>query len=96
MLSLGVVSAWASKTLRVCTDMNFGGECVSMQYNGHECINLPANINDQISSASTIGNGHSCTLYEDNNCSGATFTLSGPVQFLSSFNDQMSSFKCSS
>ncbi|KAF8910203.1 hypothetical protein CPB84DRAFT_1764893 [Gymnopilus junonius] len=88
--------ARVAHTLMLCTDKNFGGKCVFMHYSGHECINVPNNINDQISSVAPAGSGHSCTLCRDKDCGGPTFTLGAPIELLNNFNDQMSSFRCSS
>ncbi|KAJ5046841.1 uncharacterized protein L3040_004066 [Drepanopeziza brunnea f. sp. 'multigermtubi'] len=69
----------------------------------HQCINVPAELQDKISSLDTWG--YSCTFYDDGNCSAikglsrsadyrgscGELSLRPSIYFL---NDAISSFKC--
>ncbi|PPQ90000.1 hypothetical protein CVT25_009640 [Psilocybe cyanescens] len=95
-LSLLVLSVAAESTLMLCSDANLAGECVFMQYKNNKCQNVPKHLNDKVSSVAPSGDGHQCTLFRDYDCSGPTFQFNAHIDFLSGFNDEMSSFKCSS
>ncbi|KAF9561625.1 hypothetical protein CPC08DRAFT_762003 [Agrocybe pediades] len=95
--SLSAMAASARKPrLMLCTDADLDGECVSMKYKDEQCVNVPGRINDQVSSVAPDGSGHKCTLYRDYDCEGPSFEIEEHVDFLSNFNDRLSSFKCSS
>ncbi|KAH9486073.1 hypothetical protein JR316_0000137 [Psilocybe cubensis] len=96
LLSALVLSVVADSTVMLCSDANLEGTCVFIQYKNNKCHNVPARMNDVISSVAPGGSGHHCTLFRDYDCSGPTYDVNSYVAFLSGFNDEMSSFKCSS
>ncbi|KAK7045009.1 hypothetical protein R3P38DRAFT_2882090 [Favolaschia claudopus] len=84
----------------VCTDAGFTGTCGVFHGNSGECVNLPSQFNDNISSVGP-DSGQDCFFYIDINCSGGQL---GPIRSPGisnlnvaatvGFNDHISSFKC--
>ncbi|KAJ7280020.1 hypothetical protein C8J57DRAFT_118874 [Mycena rebaudengoi] len=81
----------------VCRDDSFGPPCQVLHGSSGQCVNVPASLNDAISS---IGpdSGQDCFIFADFNCDGDTL---GPIRSpgirdLMPFNfaDKMSSFQC--
>ncbi|KAJ7315239.1 hypothetical protein DFH08DRAFT_820843 [Mycena albidolilacea] len=85
-----------------CTDANLSGDCTTLGVTSGVCTCFTGNLaglNDQVSSMEfDLGAGATCTLYQDNNCSGGSFFVSntGIINNFQDigFNDIMTCFKC--
>jgi hypothetical protein len=78
------------------TNGNFGGSQLNAGSNLGACINVPANFNDQISSA-VVARGFRCYIYANANCALSLFaTLNAGDHYTipAYINDQTSSYKC--
>ena len=91
--ALAAVST-AYNLLKVCTDSNFGGNCVTFTGNLNTCYDV-AEYNDAISSADIFG-GIYCRLYHNAACSVQGPLITGPAYALADqgFDDKTSSFYC--
>ncbi|KAI0506329.1 hypothetical protein F5B22DRAFT_660412 [Xylaria bambusicola] len=81
-----------ASTIVVCEDMNGGGSCLTITgiENG-VCYNINGIWNDSISSTDT--HGATCTVFENQGCSGDQSTANGKVNW-GHMNDIISSFRC--
>ncbi|KAJ7044434.1 hypothetical protein C8F04DRAFT_1174866 [Mycena alexandri] len=85
-----------------CTDANLSGDCTTLGVTSGVCTCFTGNLaglNDQVSSMEfDLGAGATCTLYEDDNCSGGSVFVSntGIINNFQDigFNDVMTCFKC--
>ncbi|KAF8056626.1 hypothetical protein FPV67DRAFT_1658262 [Lyophyllum atratum] len=84
----------AGGDLKLCTDINLTGHCVTLSYLNNQCIELGSGLEDQVSSVDPVGSGHKCYLFEDQGCSGDHFDFTMHHNDLGSFNDLASSFYC--
>ncbi|KAF9871922.1 hypothetical protein CkaCkLH20_10554 [Colletotrichum karsti] len=57
--------------LYICSDANFSGRCQNLESNTGQCYNLGNGFNDVVSSLGPDA-GTSCTIWENNGCSGAS------------------------
>ncbi|KAJ0165015.1 hypothetical protein CTA2_12596 [Colletotrichum tanaceti] len=62
-------SVQAITHLYICSNINFGGDCLNVEVSTGNCYNLNG-WNDIVSSLGP-DQGTSCTIYEHNGCSGA-------------------------
>ncbi|OHE92128.1 hypothetical protein CORC01_12583 [Colletotrichum orchidophilum] len=85
--------------LYICSDANFSGRCQNLDSNTGQCYNLGNGFNDVVSSLGPDA-GTSCTIWENNGCSGASIVniVSPGIYNLAdskwNFNDKMSSYRC--
>ncbi|KZL86570.1 hypothetical protein CI238_05631 [Colletotrichum incanum] len=85
--------------LYICSDANFSGRCQNLESNTGQCYNLANGFNDVVSSLGP-DQGTSCTIWENNGCSGASITniVSPGIFNLAdsnwNFNDRASSYRC--
>ncbi|KAF8889642.1 hypothetical protein BD779DRAFT_1671756 [Infundibulicybe gibba] len=102
-LSQGVISFLpplrpTGGTIKFCSDVNFLGNCQSIDFSNNQCVDFESAFNDVISSVDTRVVGHTCVLFRDFGCTGPSISILAPHNNLISlgFNDEASSFRCSS
>ncbi|KAF8998245.1 hypothetical protein BDQ17DRAFT_1247881 [Cyathus striatus] len=84
-------------SILICSDKELGGDCTTAFFNPGVCVNVPVDLNDEITSMS-IANGYICTIFEDTDCQGSNIVIlpPGPDNLKDQqFNDEISSFLCS-
>ncbi|KAJ7157286.1 hypothetical protein C8R46DRAFT_1040322 [Mycena filopes] len=88
-------SALVDGHIFLCTDVNFGGDCVNWGFFDNVCSTFPSEFQDDISSFGP-DKGWICTLYTDNGCEGQTYTSGNPGAgtLPGEVNDQFSSVRC--
>ncbi|KAJ7181388.1 hypothetical protein C8R43DRAFT_1116768 [Mycena crocata] len=60
--------------INFCADPNLSGDCLLLHGDNGECVNIPAELDDKISSA--VGDpGQTCFLFTGANCTGDRSTL---------------------
>ncbi|KAJ7222887.1 hypothetical protein C8J57DRAFT_624632 [Mycena rebaudengoi] len=81
----------------VCQDAGFHTNCQVLHGSSGHCVNVPASLNDVISSFGP-DSGQDCFIFEDINCGGDSL---GPIRSPGisdllpiGWGDRMSSFKC--
>ncbi|KAJ6579937.1 hypothetical protein DFH09DRAFT_1360607 [Mycena vulgaris] len=90
--------ARALVSITVCTDVNFGGQCLLITTPEHQCATVGGLFSDSVSSIRLDPNV-SCDFFQDTGCSGSSGSLR--INFVSendlrlqNFNDVISSWKC--
>ncbi|KAK2049996.1 hypothetical protein LZ31DRAFT_548814 [Colletotrichum somersetense] len=92
-------SVQAITHLYICADANFSGRCENLQSTTGQCYNLQNGWNDVVTSLGPDA-GTSCTIWENNGCSGASISgiVSPGIFNLAdsnwNFNDRASSYRC--
>ncbi|KAJ7251625.1 hypothetical protein C8J57DRAFT_1520436 [Mycena rebaudengoi] len=76
--------------VRLCPDVGFNGDCLTVNGGSTQCVNVPGSLNDQISSFGP-DDGQDCFI----------FAYNGPIRIPGisnlndvGFNDKMLSWKC--
>ncbi|GJC83477.1 hypothetical protein ColLi_06315 [Colletotrichum liriopes] len=59
--------------LYICSDANFSGRCQNLESNTGQCYTLGNGFNDVVSSLGP-DQGTSCTIWENNGCSGTSIS----------------------
>ncbi|PVH94147.1 hypothetical protein DM02DRAFT_540064 [Periconia macrospinosa] len=81
-----------ASSIFVCEHADFGGNCVNIDgLESGVCYNLNSSWNDVISSTDT--NGHTCTVFEHQGCTGDQSTVNGRVNW-GYMNDKITSLRC--
>ncbi|CAF0913514.1 unnamed protein product [Didymodactylos carnosus] len=75
----------------LCKDENFGS-CYGFSGGNGECVDLPRDWNDVVSSL--WNDGGPCAAYMEGKCEGGPLWVTSVMASMGQYNDQMSSFRC--
>ncbi|KAF8156000.1 hypothetical protein B0H34DRAFT_517183 [Crassisporium funariophilum] len=88
------ISLAAGGDVKLCSDDNLQGHCETLSFLDGVCYNLDSDLNNELSSVDPVGSNISCILYKGQDCNGDTMGFTQHHNTLGTFNDNVSSIKC--
>ncbi|KAF7783944.1 hypothetical protein Agabi119p4_109 [Agaricus bisporus var. burnettii] len=81
-------------SLLLCANPRLTSPCTMILWDDLECMELPLEWDNIVTSVAPRGNGQHCILYRDYGCNGPSLEITRYTPELSNFENQVSSFRC--